>query len=302
MFEADHDQGQRPAVAGADHLTAVLCKSGVLGSGWVRDVIVDSDRSTVLSRILRLRLAHGGPAPDAPGSVILKTGLAHTMDPAWNGGRQEVAFYTKVAPALSNQVVPRCFDAQWDPTSGAWHLILEDLSDSHYIATQWPLPPTHAQCQTILTARARLHAAWWDDARLGVSVGERIDDDGLEQYLRRLERHFAALVDSMGDSLPPARRDLFERFLQAAPRLFARYRGRNVTIVQGDAHVWNCFLPRTGGDDVRLFDWDSWHINIPTLDLSYMMAMHWYPGRRQRIEQPLLDHYHDVLLRHGITG
>ena len=98
LFEADHDQGQRLAVAGADHLTAVLCKSGVLGSGWVRDVIVDSDRSTVLSRILRLRLAHGGPAPNAPDSVIVKTGLAHTMDPAWNGGRQEVAFYTKVAP------------------------------------------------------------------------------------------------------------------------------------------------------------------------------------------------------------
>jgi hypothetical protein len=32
---------------------------------------------------------------------------------------------------------------------------------------------------------------------------------------------------------------------------------RNVTIVHGDSHVWNIFLPRTGGnDDVRIFDWD----------------------------------------------
>jgi hypothetical protein len=32
---------------------------------------------------------------------------------------------------------------------------------------------------------------------------------------------------------------------------------RNVTIVRGDSHVWNIFLPRTGGnDDVRIFDWD----------------------------------------------
>jgi hypothetical protein len=27
---------------------------------------------------------------------------------------------------------------------------------------------------------------------------------------------------------------------------------RAVTIVHGDAHVWNCFLPRDGGSDVRL--------------------------------------------------
>jgi hypothetical protein len=30
--------------------------------------------------------------------------------------------------------------------------------------------------------------------------------------------------------------------------------------------------------------------------------MHWYPDRRQRMERPLLDHYHAVLLAHGVTG
>jgi hypothetical protein len=28
-----------------------------------------------------------------------------------------------------------------------------------------------AQCETILGALARFNAAWWDDRRLGVSVG-----------------------------------------------------------------------------------------------------------------------------------
>ena len=199
--------------------------------------------------------------------------------------------------------MPRCFEADCNADTGAWHLILQDLTDSHVIATQWPLPPNQAQCETILTARARLHAAWWDDPRLGVSVGERLDADGFEQYLRRLERNFTAFADRLGDNLPPERRDLFERFLQAAPRLFARYHaGRDLTIVQGDAHVWNCFLPRDGSDDVRLFDWDSWRIHIPAFDLAYMMAVHWCPDRRLRMEQPLLDHYHAVLLPQGVTG
>jgi hypothetical protein len=31
-----------------------------------------------------------------------------------------------------------------------------------------------------------------------------------------------------------------------------------------------------------------------------MMAMHWYPDRRRRLERPRLDHYHAALLAHGV--
>jgi hypothetical protein len=33
-----------------------------------------------------------------------------------------------------------------------------------------------------------------------------------------------------------------------------------------------------------------------------MMAMHWYPDRRQRLERRLLDRYHAALLSYGIRG
>ena len=33
-----------------------------------------------------------------------------------------------------------------------------------------------------------------------------------------------------------------------------------------------------------------------------MMALHWYPERRARLEQPLLRHYHDRLMSHGVRG
>ena len=83
----------------------------------------------------------------------------------------------------------------------------------------------------------------------------------------------------------------------------ARYRTRrNLTIVHGDLHVWNCLLPRDGGQDVRLFDWDSWRIDTGTDDLAYMLAMHWYPDRRRRLERPLLDRYHAALEAHGVRG
>ena len=66
--------------------------------------------------------------------------------------------------------------------------------------------------------------------------------------------------------------------IDAGPHLNKRYHShRNVTIVQGDSHVWNIFLPTAGtggGDDARLFDWDFWRVDVGTDDLAYMMALH----------------------------
>ena len=122
----------------AAHLTNVLRRCGALGDGRVRDVVVESSHNTILSRIIRLRLAYDGPAEGAPCSVILKTGLPGRA----GDGRQEVAFYNQVASAMSARVAPRCFEAHWAPETKAWHLLLEDLTDSHAAPTQWPLPPT----------------------------------------------------------------------------------------------------------------------------------------------------------------
>jgi len=292
-----------PRAAGPGYLTDALRRSGTLGDGRVRDVVVESARTTELSRIIRLRLTCEPAAGPAPSSLILKTGRPDRIGGGWNGGRHEVAFYDQVAAAMPTTVAPRCFEAFWDANTHDWHLLLEDLSDSHVIATAWPLPPTMEQCEHILRAHARFHAAWWDDPRLGGAVGTWTDAEATERHVQTLAERLERFIDFVGDRLSRERRDLFERLLHAAPRLLARYHThRNVTIVQGDAHVWNSFLPRDGGDDVRLFDWDLWRIDVASDDLAYMMAMHWYPDLRRRIERPLLDGYHAALVAHGVRG
>lgn len=293
-----------PTAAHAEHLTNALHRSGALGDGRVSNVMVESSRPTVLSRIIRLRLTYDGTAGDAPTAVVLKTGLPNRTDMTWNAGRQEVAFYTEVANAMTTRLVPRCFEAAWDEVTNGWHLLLEDLTESHIIATRWPLPPSTTQCESIVEAWARFHAAWWDDPRLGVSVGQWSNKSDMDTYLQRFAERYAHFADRLGDRLPKQRRDLYERFIGAAPRLLERHHTRrNLTIIHGDAHVWNCFLPRDGRDDgIRLFDWDSWRIGTATTDLAYMMAMHWYPDRRRLLERSLLDHYHAALIVHGVRG
>ena len=129
------------------------------------------------------------------------------------------------------------------------------------------------------------------------------DAEAIDHYLRRVADKLAQFEDRLGDRLPRERRDLYALLLDQAPRLVKRTLSRRaVTIVHGDAHVWNCFLPRDGGSDIRLFDWDSWRLGVATDDLAYMMAVHWYPNRRRRMERPLLDVYHAALLAHGVGG
>ena len=290
-----------PTGINAEHLTEVLRNVGALGEGRVREVAAESSRATLLSRIVRLRLTYDDGVAGGPRSLILKSGLPSSgVGP--ESGRREVEFYTKVAPAIAQPAVPRCFEAAWDADTEAWHLLLQDLADTHAIATKWPLPPTIAQCERIMRALARCHAAWWDDARLGVSVGTWTDEAAAKQYVQRCADKYTVFADGLGDRLSRDKRDLYERFLAAAPCLRARYLSRrNLTVAHGDAHVWNCFLAKEGEDD-RWFDWDAWRIGTATSDLAYMMATHWYPERRRWAERPLLDHYHAALAGQGVGG
>jgi hypothetical protein len=291
------------SAASPERLSKALRECGALRGGHIREVVVESSRATLLSRIIRLRLVYDGAGSEAPSSLIFKTGLPERVNDSWIGGRQEVAFYTQVAAVMSECLVPRCFEAVWDSGTNKWHLLLEDLTDTHVIATAWPLPPTEEQCRTILHALARFHAAWWDHPHLGVSVGAWVDGEAMNQHLQKFADEFKTFADRLGDRLSRERRDLYERFMVAAPRLRARYVShRNISVVHGDAHIWNFFVPRNGGDGVRLFDWDAWRIGVPSSDLAYMMALHWYPDRRRRWERPLLDHYHATLLAHGVRG
>lgn len=295
---------QLPAVVEPAQLTAALRRAGALDRGAVREVKVLHQRDTVLSHIVRLGLRYVGESAGAPQSLILKTAHSAFAKTLADGGRHEVAFYTQLAPKMAPGLVPRCFDGSFEEESQTWHLLLEDLTDSHEIATQWPLPPAREQATAIVTTLAGWHAAWWDHASLGESVGSWASADDSTRHMEAFAGHYDRFADLLGDRLSEERRILYRRLIDQSARLSQRYHARrHVSITHGDAHTWNFLLPRAGvADTVRVFDFDLWNINVPTGDLAYMMAMQWYPDRRQALERALLNRYHDTLLAHGVSG
>jgi hypothetical protein len=287
-----------------EHLTALLRRANLLTTGEVVDVAVETARDTLVSRITRLRIACSGASPTVPSHVILKTERDGVDERMRDLGSREATFYDIVAPATPADVLPRCYEAR-SGSGQPWHLVLEDLTDSHEPAASWPIPPPVERVHAVVTAHARFHAAWWDDERLGISVGAFADQTGqLDRFVDALPRDFAIFADHLGDRLSAERRRIYERLIAAAPRLLTRYRShRHLTLVHGDAHVWNSLLPRDPGrSDVRLLDWDSWRVDTASDDLAYMMALHWYPDWRRRHESEVLGRYHDVLVSEGVRG
>lgn len=291
-----------PDAASPEHLTEVLRQAGVLPGGRVTTVTAQVSRATLISTTMRLRLEGADDAGALPMSVFLKTRRADTLVAADASGRREVEFYSHVAPLTPAGLLPRCYEAAVR-SDHEWHLLLEDFGESHGLVTDWPLPPTLAQCDRILAAFARFHGFWWDDSRLGTSIGTRRGGDAFARW--EFPAHLATFADKLGENLSRERRRVFERFAASAPRRLAdRYRARrNVTIVHGDAHAWNLLYPRDPNrDGVRLIDWDAWRIDVATDDLAYMMAVHWYPDTRRRLERECLAHYHARLTAAGVAG
>ncbi len=286
-------------------LTKVLRDQGHLEDGRVTAVHLKTTRSTAVSLVAHLEVQYtADAAASVPSQLFLKTSRPDLIAAFPLRGQKEVAFYTRIAAAMLAPLVVRCYDAVYAPETQKFHLVLEDMSASHFQATIWPLPPLQAQCVQAIDGLAQLHAHWWDHAGLAQDMGARPTEASMQQGFHWVEHTLPEFLDFLGDRLSRQRRAVYEHVLRVAPLLRQRLLAdHGLTLVHGDAHVWNFLFPRNvDTDTVRLIDWEGWSMGLGTVDLAYMMALHWYPERRARLEQPLLRRYHTQLLTHGIVG
>jgi len=287
----------------AEFLTERLHATGALPYGRVTAVDCGERRTTIVSTVAPLRLEYSPDAPaEAPTRLFLKA-TRGGLDPDLRSvGEREVAFYRHIAPLMRDGPFPRCYDAEF--LDGTFHLLLEDLSETHAIITTWPLPPTDAACERIIDTWALFHAFWWRHPSLGRDVGTFLDEAALAKATAEYRERYARFASVLDDRLGPAARAIYARVLDARDRLLTPGRlYATYTIAHGDAHVWNLLYPRDGATaaSIRLIDWDNWRIGRAAADLAYMMAMHWYPERRARLEARLLARYHAGLRAHGVT-
>ncbi len=294
--------------ATAEWLTQALRKAGVLGQGHVTSVQQQSVETTSTSVIAFLELSYSYDSPpSAPSRLVLKVSKPNMAPEKFALGKREVTFYTTVAGAMSNPPVVRCYDAVYSPATGQSHLLIEDVSATHF-QPAWPLPPLRLYCEQVMDCMAQFHGFWWEHPRLGKGIGTLPTKEVFHNYLRERERIFRNFVDFAGDRFSLERRAIYEKVFAALPALWERQKQARrtetagLTIMHGDAHFWSFMYPSDPTrDTIRIIDWQAWRVGRSTEDLAYMITLDWYPERRHAMEKAMIRRYYDGLLQHGVT-
>ncbi|MCU0493563.1 MAG: aminoglycoside phosphotransferase family protein, partial [Chloroflexaceae bacterium] len=284
-----------PDALDAAWLTQALYRAGILTVGQVREVQVETAPSDN-GLITRMRPSY---SPDEPGplpaALLLKicTGVGFV-------GRSEVDFYTKDYVDLPDPPFPRCYDAGYDEATGAYHLLLHDVSATHQ--NNWRVTPTLAYGYGLAESLAALHAHHW-------GKGLNLPDAAvLNRYMANITPGLQPMLDSLADGIDASwRQALSDIFARHPAALLARTASaQGFTLVHGDTNPGNILGPKSGEGRVYLidrqpFDWSltTW---LGVRDLSYAMV-HWWPTElRRQFEQPVLQRYHAQLTQRGVSG
>ena len=248
--------------------------SRVMGT-TVRSVrVLSSDAGTSS----RARLVLTGK--DVPESVFVKiaaqTAATRLMGELGRLGHTEVRFYSQLAPQLTG--VPEAYGAAFDPWTGRYLLVLEDLpaESCEFPDTLHPLSPD--QASLIVELLADLHASFWDrlprDGRgpLGWlytpsgDVTSLLTGSLMHTSIKRLAERTTIPVEN-------------GRFIADNYRAVAALIDTPPhTVMHGDAHPGNMYFH---GGKAGLLDWQAVRRGHPSRELAYTLITSLTPEDRR---------------------
>ena len=280
-------------------LTHVLQEQGYLDEGAVLNVQTKTEKSSNADTA-RLTLIYSKEAIGRmPANLFLKLCSVN----AEQFGSSEISYYTTIAAQIQDPPIPHCYHSAYATTTGHYHLLLEDLTDTH--TPNWKVKPTWENAAKTIDAMAKLHASWWNHPQLG-TIGKLPDEVAIEDYISHPAQGLMPMLEDVGKTLP-------QPWLELIHRIFDRHgyklkeRARNsdrLTCIHGDPNPGNILSPialdgKTFLIDRQLFDW-SLSIWLGVSDIAYMMVHWWDTESRRQSEQPLLQHYYQKLEQFGI--
>ena len=292
-------------------LTNALRKSGCLPKGEVESFSKDQSRKAgFTSARYHLELVYTeNERNSAPEHLFLKIGKPEHF----NACKNEIVFYEKAKPFHSALPLLKCYDASYSSDNGQSHLLLQDISKSHFnpdlakfhTDLNTPIPLTQSDCEQVIECLAVVHASCWNDPSFGKESGFHSNKAVLNFSLKNLEDGMPAIFDALGDGISPERRRLYEHALSVYPALYLHNieAGAPLTLIHGDAHIGNFMFPNEPNENhTILLDWQSCRVEVGVDDLAHLMVLNWYPNQRNMIENTLLLYYHDQLLKRGIEN
>ena len=282
----------------AEWLNQILNNNGVLGNSEITNFSVEHSGSTN-AHIAQLRIEYNAVDESLPRKLLLKM-CKNENDFVKDS---EVNYYSRDYFNLENSPIPKCYDAQFSKDTGAYHILMEDLSETHHKDVE----PTLEYGKAVADALAILHSYGWGD-KMQFLGQEMLNETKVEQYINHalpgLEPMLSATGGKLDNTSKDIIRDIFDRFPKKMMERIQDPQG--FTVVHGDTNPGNILYPNSGLDQTYLLDRQpfNWSLttNLGVSDLSYMMVPYWDSHQRQKLEMPILKQYHHQLLQHGILN
>lgn len=275
----------------ADEITPAVL-SRVMGT-TVRSVRVLSRDAGTSSRA---RLVLTGK--NVPESVFVKvaaqTAATRLMGELGRLGHTEVRFYRQLAPQVIG--VPYCYGAAFDPWTGRYLLVLEDLPAESCEFPDTLHPLSTDQAGLIVELLAELHATFWG----------RLPRDGRGPlgWLYTPSGDVTSLLT--GSLMHTSINRLAERAssldvpVDAGAFIADNYRAVAAlidtpphTVMHGDAHPGNMYFH---GGKAGLLDWQAVRRGHPSRELAYTLITSLTPEDRRASQRELLDDYRRALV------
>lgn len=244
-----------------------------------------------------------GTSGDLPRRLILKTMLVSPHAPAAMY-ENEVRFYREIRDELDIET-PRVFASHFDPSTGRFGLLLEDLTARGARFPSAIEPVSLAEVRSIVGNLARLHARFWDSPRfLGElswvptpthgGMFEVFDRIGLQLIEDQVARNpfKAELIAPLGRSVAEMWGPLW--------RVQDRHAASPTTLLHGDPHLGNTYL--LPGERGGLLDWQLMVRGSWAHDVTYLLVTALDSEVRRVHQRDLLAEYLDLLSSAGVDG
>jgi hypothetical protein len=269
--------------------------SRIMGRRVTSVSIIDGETGTSS----RARLALTGE--DVPESVFVKTSAADAttrmLGELARLGETEARFYQRLAPELGS-VVPRSYGSGFDPVTGRFVVVLEDMTNSPCEFPDTLNPLDNDKMALLVGVLAHLHRTFWGrlpekpggDGQFGWLTPPSGDPSiALTPSVMRLSAR--RLADRTSIPIEDGR-FVWEHF-RAATRLIDD--GPH-TVLHGDSHPGNTYF-RDGR--AGLLDWQVVRRGHPARDLTYTLVLGMTTTDRRAIERDLLEVYRQALAAGG---
>jgi len=287
-----------------DWLTGALGEACGLGAAKVTAFESEPVGAGVgfLGVVARLKLAYDRDAPHAPRSVIIKLPSsdpgARMITSTFRHYEHEVRFYEQMA-RINNLATPTAYFHAFDPESGDFALVLEDLAPARNGDQVAGLSIDDAR--TAVIALARMQAQWWERPALHVFDWlPAFNDPAMLSLQAVFQQCWPPYQAFLGERIPPELISVGDRLGPMITRIMEALTAKPCTVVHGDYRADNFFFDCASGA-FTVVDWQIVIKGLGVFDLAYMLAGNLSVEDRRAHEAYLVRLYHHHLVENGVT-